>query len=396
MSSTPGYLVNTGDFAADSVQVRRELSQLPKCMRGIVSQLRFAYNQRQLLDTINVAVDELAHADRAYVTVHRETGPSHQVLPADRRCEYLRMLANRPGFLRGLRHQSRKILRSENVQRQAFPGKGLQLLERVPETGPLAVRGLTRFNSIESIFECMNVGVAAAVSNWIIDQSAGSITEDIGLDNEGEPAVRILAWHCGIAGILALVLDMLKPLDRRFEVTEVDVYRDLRDRQDSAWWTGNHGVDPTDGEKITPVVARYHEVPTLKVDFIVLDMPAPSDESGRNIRNTWKTQEERRLRDPGRLSIKMWRKELRACLDRLPILLAGEGQALLVLPLGVRQARGYQPYESLLAGTEDYLTRLGFEVLRDLLVQEEHPVAQPFVGTARPQRRLLIVRRRVT
>ena len=60
--STPSARVNTGDFSRDASEARKEISRLPKAMQVIIRRLRFAYNQRQLLDVIHQEVDALAKA----------------------------------------------------------------------------------------------------------------------------------------------------------------------------------------------------------------------------------------------------------------------------------------------------------------------------------------------
>jgi hypothetical protein len=362
-------------------------------MQAIIRQLRFVYNQRQLLDLIDQEVDELAKSDRAYVTFTSDTDPTRRILPADRRQEYLGKLLQRKGFLQRLRNEVQRTLRGGNIQKQTYPTDGPSLNERLPEDGPFIVRGTRRFHDVEAIFETPNVGLIAAIGNWIVDHSRFDLVEDIGLDDD-EQTITVLAWHCGIVGLLAQVLDHQKPHDRRFVVTEVDVFGQVRDRQDSSSWTGSHGVDPIDRENSSPVVARLYEVPTRTFDFVVLDMPPPGEPGKPNVRNTWKTQQERRLKDPGALCPKNWSKQLRAYVERLPNLLAEDGQAILILPKGVREARRYHQDELLLDDVDEYLAQAGLETLRDLDVNEEHPRFQPFVGSSRPLRRVIIVQRK--
>jgi hypothetical protein len=393
-TTTPVRPANVGEFALEAANVSRELAKLPPPIQAIVRRLHRAYAQRQLLDLIEEQIRELARSERAYVSTRSDTGQL-RILPEDRRNEYVQQLLFRAGFLKSLRLGAQRILRAENIQKQVFPEKGLRLNEHLPGEGSLVVAGSTRFNRIEAIFETLNVGVAAAVGNWIVDHSSRFGTRDLMLEDE-EPSVTVLAWHCGIAGVLALVLDFLKPLDRRFAIVEVDVFGAIRDRQDSTWWTGNHGIDLVDDEKKTPVVARLYEVPQCTFDWVVLDMPPPAlpADGGGCVRNTWKTQDERRLVDPGRLCPKVWRRTLRRYLEELPHLLIDGGQGILVLPLSIREARGYRHHDSLLVGIERWLGEVGLQVVRDLPVHELRPVAQPFVGSFRPERRLIIVTRR--
>lgn len=392
MATTPTTSADMGDFIQEASGVRRDVSRLPQPMQRIIRLIRRPYLRGQLVKIITDAVEELAKADGALVSTYLELDRLQVILPEDRRQDYLGQLVTRPGFLSALHREARRIVRDQNVMKQVFPEKGLHLLEKLPESGVLTVRGSNRFNRIEAMFETMPVGLAAAIGNWIVETTTSTIQEDIGLD-EAEKVITVLAWHCGIAGVLALTLDFLKPHNGRFGVTEVDVYRDLRDRQDSAWWTGSHGIDLNDGEKRTPVVARLHHVPDKKFEFVVLDMPPPGDPGASNLRNRWKTEDERQLHDPGRLSVRAWRKTLRGYLRQLPSHLERGGRAVLVLPESVRVPRGYRHEEGLLLGVDDCLTQVGLETVRDLQVKEESPLPQPFVGSSRPDRRLLIVQR---
>ena len=389
----PRHQANTGEFLIEAKKVRRESAMLPEPLQQVVRSMRRSYLQRMVLDEIEAEVENMARKEGVLVKVNRILAPPCAVIPADKREDYLKKLVKRPGYIRGLRNLARERLSDENIMKEVFAEQGIRLDEQVPETGPMVVNGTWRFNGIDPIFETMNVGVASAIANWIVEESADPFDDLFEMDAKEHP-VTVLLWFCGIAGLLALVLDQRKPRNRRFIVTEVDVFRNYRDRQDSAAWSGNHGIDPIDGTTLTPVVSRLYEVPKKKFEFVVLNIPACSDDSGRNLRDIWKTEEERMLRDPGRLSTKSWRNELMSYVKRLPDLLKETGQAVLLLPYGVRGARGYREDKNILRGIELWLSDAGLEILRDVHVVEEKPLSQPFMNKARPESRLIIVKRR--
>jgi hypothetical protein len=366
---------------------------MPRCLAGIIRSVKRADLQRQLLDEVEGAVRELAQKHKAYVRVHRPFELPYEILPADLRRDYLHQVEVRPGFVQSLRRKAQHARREANVLKRLFPSDGIAFNEKLPDSGEFLVEGTTRLNSIEAVFETLNVGFVGALVNYINQRTSAPLSSEFGFDDR-ENVSRVLAWHCGLAGLLSAILDYQKPLGRRYGVTEVDVFGDMRDRENLTWWSGSHGVDAS-GDKISPVVERRYDVPQAgRYHFVVLDMPCPSDRQGRHLRDNFKSDHERLVRDPGRLGLSAWRKELASYVARLPSLLADDGEALLILPKAIREGRGYRLAEDLTEDTEGLVRAEGLEIVRDLVIHERRPLAQPFVHTSRPIRRLLIVRRR--
>jgi len=388
MTTTPN------DFDAEAEEVRRFLPLLPRSLQSEIRRLRRSYHRGQILDVLRTEIEKVAAEEHAHVRIRRVGEPDYTFIPADRYEDIFKKVVERPGLKRRIGNAAKKLLRHENAQKTVFPEPGLRFDERLPNEGPLNVYGSTRFNRVEAIFETLPVGVVAAVVNRIIQRPHDPLEDEIGFSEDHEQDIFILSWHCGLAGLPAIVLDYKKPFGRRFNVVEVDVFNELRDREDCTSWSGNH-EDASDTEgKTSPVLARLYEVPPgVKYDFIILDMPPPGAEAAAQLRNTYKTQEERRLLDPGRQGPRRWRQILKGYVERLPQLLEEDGEAILILPESIREARGYRACPDLLQALRDLVQQAGLQVERDVEVVEADPIAQPFVGRSRPQRRVIVLRR---
>lgn len=388
MTTTPN------DFDAEAEEVRRFLRLLPRSLQSEIRRLRRSYHRGQILDLLRTEIEKVAAEEYAHVRVRRVGDPDYTFIPADRYEDIFKRVVEQPGLKRRIRNATKKLLRFENVQKEVFPEPGLRLDERLPDQGPLSVHGSTRFNRVEALFETVPVGVVAAVVNRIVQQIQDPLEEEIGFSEDPEQDFFILSWHCGLAGLPAIVLDYKKPFGHRFNVVEVDVFNELRDREYSTSWSGNH-EDPTDPEgQKSPVLARLYEMPPgVTYDFVILDMPPPGEEAAAQLRNTYKTQGERRLLDPGRQGPRRWRGILQGYVERLPQLLNDDGEAILILPESIREDRGYRACPGLLQGLRDVAHQVGLHVERDVEVVEADPLPQPFVGRSRPQRRIVVLRR---
>lgn len=424
---------NAGGFRTLARANRRRLSTWPKPAARIIHQVRNAQRQAQLVEHVEAEVHHLAEV-RGLV-IRAQSGPHRTIdlLPEDVRVDLLRMVLERPGFLRHLDREARRLLREDHLHKRLFPERGLRLIETFGGS-PLVLRGSSRFNGVEAAFESMNVGLAAAIGNRFKATVAAPTQPDELVLGRRETTrvskrVTVLSWHCGVAGTLSVVLDFLKPRDRHYAVVEVDAFSLARDRETSTQWSGAHRVtvfQREDGSCFStstpelhwrdplvkavrsyegPVVERRYSFPLIgpwrPFDRVVLDMPPPGEGIGSQLRNSFKRAiengarrfDERELVDPGRLGPRRWLGLLDGYLRRLPELLNDNGEAIVIVPAGVRHARGYRFHAGLVEHLDRKVEEAGLVVVEDFWVVEEDAIPQPFVGRSRPERRVIIARR---
>lgn len=137
------------------------------------------------------------------------------------------------------------------------------------------------------------------------------------------------------------------------------------------------------------VERRGFPEPSATFDAAVAVFPSPSRSGAANQRNIYG----RSGFDPARLGPRRWTDAVLGYLGLLNRIVREGALLYTLLPLGVRDGRCYQAAPDLLEPIVARLDEAGFKVLLSIPTIEIAPVAQPFVGTARPQKVTLILKK---
>jgi len=414
------------DAKREARRLRRVVGRLPIELQRILRRARHPHVMGGIYEFVQARVTEIAILRNGVVrlvdTGAEGVGGYHQrtkgrasfkmVVPAHLEEQILRELAASVTFRRELARTVNETLGSMHRLREvggsnAFIPATEDVLPAVSGRWLVeADRGFKTATTLGSRPEALNVALARRIH----ERFAAPFLGEVQLSDE-DREVHVLDWFCGPRGAFALVLDAVPHPGVRYVTTEIDVFRDLIQREAACVddeWPVEFTVDPTGMD--VPVVAdptprhrgvrRLYDVPIEgprrtwpKFDAIVLDMPAPGEGIGAQLRNAYKENEgpERHLPDPGRYGPRRWKQALQRSLNVLSGLLAPGGEAFVVVPGGVRRGGDYRADLSLFEDVPATITRAGLFIEKTFEMIEKNPVNQAFVAKNRPPMRLYVV-----
>jgi hypothetical protein len=241
-----------------------------------------------------------------------------------------------------------------------------------PQDGVLGVRssiGLDTATFLEAEPEgWAHYVVSCLLDKWLYDDA------DIGFE---KPHVRIYSVGAGAGSIARIVTAIDAPI-----VIEVE-------EQDTV--LGKATALPC-------VVGNRDACSSVeKFDAVVMVLPAPAAGGAANHRRIYDDKDDSRRWlgdghekhsdfDVSRFGRKRWLYSVTGWLEAAADVLVADGQLFVLAPAGVREARGHVDAPELLERVVAAATSAGLRLHEKLRVVEFEPVAQPFIGTSRPER----------
>lgn len=372
---------------ADWLRARRHRRALERRLpEGLRRELRVIRLDDIGQDEAQVLLDHVRDAAGARALRRAEANGEpawSYVLPAIEH-DVLRRLDRNRTFHSGVRARVRQRLRLEHllkVQPDAF----IMLPETLNETprvrnGELHVRssiGLGTASVLEAEPEELDA--------WMIEQICQALLGD---EEDVCPQLDDLKARVLVVG--ALAGGFARALTTKFgprsniQVTESD-------------WVFSKATN-------LPRVARlpFHELAPA-FDAAVVVMPSPSMSNATNQRDIYRTRptegEPESTRktwklDPARLGPRRWTQVVSDYLAGVSALMKNGARVFVLLPSGIRTARGYIEAPDLLDPVFARLGECGFQVRDRVNVVEIGPVAQPFVAKARPSKAMLVLQKK--
>jgi hypothetical protein len=355
----------------DRCYVRR----LPEPLRR---QLRRIHNPCLLTEPLKLVlsrVDEIAAREELVRHVGDEAFFPRSYIPAIHLRRIHRQIMRDETLVAHVRNEVDLALEDANRDRRlevAERGYPTRLPNcRPPATGTWVVRSELGFG-LASQFEGKPEGLAVGLAQRTWDRSALGACgdrEDVGLDEH----VHLKVLDQGsFGGMTSHALAATKPSYDMVTVYETD------------------SIGEVTKSPFVVAAEDTSEADTTPCDLIVINVPPPGKDGSFQYRNRFKTPSQRHLFDMGNVGPKRWRSGLHRLLRVLALLLAQDGEMVLLLPESVRVERSYEPSPQLLDGLRELLVAQGLVITHDVEVIETRPAPQPFVGTNRPARRCVI------
>jgi hypothetical protein len=307
--------------------------------------------------------------------VHSAGAPTWSYVPPAVERNLLQKLNGNPSYRSQVRAGVRSTLRAAHLTK-IDPAAGLIILPEwlpppaVVDDGVLRVessRGLGAATALEAEPEGWDHWAACnVVDHRDCDVAASPDDVSLGLD-DAHQARRVLVLGALAGGFARAVTAMGAS---GIAVTEVD-------------W-----VLP-EATNLPCVERRGLPTPMGVFDATVAVFPSAATSGAANQRNIYGQSSN----DPARLGVRRWERAIIGHLGLLNVALDVGALAYILLPLGVRHERGYAPAPDLLDRILSRLSVVGFEVLSQVPTVEVEPVAQPFVGTNRPPKVTLVLKK---
>lgn len=394
--------VQSPDWALARRDRQLREARLPKVFRGMMGGIRDESLRHRVLDYIDgrvlirlgkrpmilvpsdVETPESRAIDEGVRVICQAVGGDHEITwkprgplgqvrrpeihPIDY-CEALEKLAADETFLQGLRRHIRDTLRNAHTQ-GAAPEVILGVSGYVPDVRPKDGRlvvpsdiGLGTASYLEGAPEGWHAWAVHEIrrraDQLALEEHDGPV--DFGLEGVLPTAVKVLDLYAGPGGFARAVAAHGGVLPT-IQILETDPWYDT-------------------GTALPCVVKRNPDDIEDRYDFFVSAMPSPAMPEAAGQQRIYAGVGCRH----GSLGPRKWLRDLGLLLGSLSLALTPGGAALLLLPLGVRVARGYVEDDKFQQGVEALVRDVpGLQLDGYYPTEEDTPVARPFVGKNRP------------
>lgn len=352
--------------------------RLPDVLRHQTRRIKRTDLGHEIVSSILADVKDRARQSEQLVTVTTVDDEPWSYVPADVEEDILRKLAANARYVAQVRRRVDEALREAHVVR-VQPEQYSELPKELPAV----------FRADDELFVRSDIGLGTASvleaepeewNHWVAAQIQGARGADE-LELAGPLSVVVLG---ALAGGFARAVQVI---NAHIAVDELD-------------WTWDEAT------QLPCVRSRDLAWSTGRFDAAVVVLPSSSTSGAANQRCIYRDGGTPRSDEPGgpkgpgdkgydlsSRGPRRWSHEVLGYLGvanaRLPI----GALAYVLLPLGIRDERGYVAGPDLLDAVLERISEAGFDVVQRLPTSEIAPVAQPFVGRQRPERVTLVLQK---
>jgi hypothetical protein len=344
--------------------------RLPESLQQEVRVIRRADLGQDAVEAVFEDVRTIALRQGDLRRVHSAKEPSWSYVPPAVERDLLQELARNRTYHRQVRADVRSTLRVAHLIKIDPGAARITVPEALPpvatvKDGALLVKssiGLGTATALEAEPEGWDHWTASTITNRSVQE------QELDVDLGFEPGRRVLVLGALAGGFARTVTAMGLS---RMAVAEID-------------W-----VLP-DATNLPCVERRGLADPMGTFDAAVAVFPSPATSGAANQRGIYNRS---LTEDLAQLGARRWARLVVGYLGLLNVALEAGAIAYVLLPLGVRDERKYIAAPDLLDRILSRLDVVGFEVVANTPTVEVEPVAQPFVGTTRPQKTTLVLKK---
>lgn len=349
---------------------RGDQRRLPPGLRRDVATIRREDLGHDAVTAVLYDVETLAAARGEVLTIHSSGAEPWSYVPPSVERDVLQLLERRKLYRHHVRAEVRSTLRLAH-KTKVDPGAALVTLPASLGPTPSVEDGILEVSS------SLGLGTASALeaepegwNHWVATQlvhgDSEYAEESLGLLSE-QQAHRVFVLGA-LAGGLARAVTTLDT--SHFRITEFD------------WVLDSPSA-------LSCVDCRSFPDSSHVFDTAVAVFPSCSTSNAANQRGIYGRSDF----DPARLGPRRWVKRVLGYLGLVNARLRDGAILYVLLPLGVRGNRGYEDGPSLEAAILPRLSECGFAIVYTIPTTEREPVAQPFVGRARPKKLTLVLQK---